>query len=626
MQSTAWLLAAIVLSVFALAVNYGVAHAATNLSVSPAAGSDAAKAIQAKLDEAHSKATVSNPYVITVAKGTYKLSTALHLYSNTTLNLTGVTLERSTANTNVIKVGENDDQATGYYYKNIAVVGGTLDGSNTGGTVVKFGHGKNLSLKSVTVKNVKDSHLMEAAGIDGLTVEGCTFANQKLSSTNPMPEPEALQLDILSQRHMKGYRSEDLPLKDVVVTKCRFMNVPRGVGSHTAVVNNPVDGVTITDNTFTNMTSGAIHGLNYINCVISGNKISKSPRGIVLYAMFEKGVHFGSSLGAEGNVKSSTPKAYRTPLANQNIVVTNNEVSVEGKDTYFGYEGDGIYLAGLTLTSNLKASADRDPLYKGDYYMSGAKVTSNIIVTASHGVRFRDVRNSEIARNTITYAGEKPTSDSRYGIQVTQLSKANTVTNNSIAGVPTNGIYVNQKSSAKLIADNKISSPGKYGISIEQSTVTKVSGNVISKSRNNGLHIFKGAKVSSVSKNTIKSSKAIGINVDQKSVVTKLASNVIKSPKQSGILVHNNATAKSIVSNRLSKCGDKGIGVYSTKAKVSITKNKVVKSKNYGIYIDTKTKKYKIVVKANKLTGSGKAAQVKIVSGKASVSGSKKAK
>ncbi len=77
--------------------------------------------------------------------------------------------------------------------------------------------------------------------------------------------------------------------------------------------------------------------------------------------------------------------------------------------------------------------------------------------------------------------------------------------------------------------------------------------------------------------------------------------------------------------NTVSQAGDKGIAVYSARAKTVVSKNKVAKSKSYGIYVDTKTKKYKVVIQGNKLTGSGKAKLVKIVSGKASVSGSKKA-
>lgn len=601
------------------------AFAAVSVTVSPEPYSDASKAIQAKLDEAKSRATSSNPYTVTIAKGTYKLSTALHLYSNTKLILTGVTLQRTTANVNVVKIGDNDDTRTGYFYQNISIEGGVLDGKNTAGTVVKMGHGRNLVLKNTVVKNVKNSHLMEAAGIDGLTVTGCSFSNQVLTADNPMPEPEAIQLDILSQRHMRGYRSEDIPLKNVTITRCSFSNVPRGVGSHTAVVNNPVIGVVISDNTFTNMTSAAVHGLNYVNCTISGNRIDNAPRGIVLYSMFEKGVHFGSSLAAEGKTKSSTPNAYKTPLANQNIVIENNVLNIKGKDSYFGYESDGIYLAGLTLTSNLKKGADRDAIKKGSYYMSGATVANNKITTTAHGVRFREVRNSVIEKNTISYVGVKSKTSSMYGIQLTQSSKGNAIAGNTIKNVSHNGIYLNKRSSAKTIKGNIITAPGKYGISVEQSSVSKIIENKISKTGNNSIHLFNGSAVSLLERNVVSSSKSNAINVDQKSKVSKLQSNTIKSPKGNGIFAHNGSTIKKLSGNTVSQAGDKGIAVYSARAKTVVSKNKVAKSKSYGIYVDTKTKKYKVVIQGDKLTGSGKAKLVKIVSGKASVSGSKKA-
>jgi lipoate-protein ligase A len=78
---------------------------------------------------------------------------------------------------------------------------------------------------------------------------------------------------------------------------------------------------------------------------------------------------------------------------------------------------------------------------------------------------------------------------------------------------------------------------------------------------------------------------------------------------------------KSITSNTVTSGRTRGIAFYSGKSKAVISKNVIKKCKGNAIYIDAKTKKYKIVVKSNKIAGKG----AKIASGKVAISGTKKA-
>ena len=120
-------------------------------------------------------------YKIVVAPGDYYLSYALTIHSNTCLSLYGVTLRRN-GTANMLIAGGNRYEAEGYCYRNITVEGGTFDGNGGTGTMIKLAHAKNVLLKNVTVKNNRNTHMIETAAIDGFTVTGCNFSDQVSAS------------------------------------------------------------------------------------------------------------------------------------------------------------------------------------------------------------------------------------------------------------------------------------------------------------------------------------------------------------------------------------------------------------------------------------------------------------
>ena len=237
-------------------------------------------AIQSALNQAENKATASNPVTVKVAAGSYNLNGGLHIFDNTTLDLSGVTLKRTQAG-NMLRVGSEDgvnSGAVGYQYRNIRLIGGTFDGNNGENTILKVSHTWNFSMENVTVINEKEGHMMEVAGCDGFTATGCTFRDQVLTPGHD--GYEAIQFDILHPKHVVNCRAEDLNCRNILVENCVFDNVPRAVGSHTGILNNPFDGITIRNNTFKNLKSIAVQGMNWINVDIRMNTIENAPRGI----------------------------------------------------------------------------------------------------------------------------------------------------------------------------------------------------------------------------------------------------------------------------------------------------------------------------------------------------------
>lgn len=492
---------------------------------------DTVNQLKVALEEAHNNATDAKPYKIVVkpSDSTYELDYSLILYSNTYLYAQGATFkQKAKIENNMIRLGNSDD-VIGYYYKNIVIDGGVWNENNNSNTLAKIAQAKNITVKNATFKNVKQGHLMEVAGVDGLTISNCTFQNQVITSTSFRPY-EAIQVDILVKDHMKGYRYQDLANKNIKITNCLFNNVPRGIGSHTAVLNNPIKGVTISNNTFKNIKSCAIQFMNIVNCTINDNKIISAPRGItILGAIFNnQDTYLAKTLSSQGNTSSLTPNVYKKPASNMNIIIKNNTIKIGGKDPYATYERSGIFISGyIAKTAQKNSSGGKLP--KGNYYVSGVVIDKNKVHGNSHGIRLVDTRNSKVTNNQLNFTGSIGKTNF-YGVVLKNKTSNITISKNSIKKY-LNGIYV-QDSDASNITSNVIKNVKKYGISIECSTTSKIVGNTMNNVPRNGIHIWNKSTVKTIVHNKVTSAKERGIYVGGKSKVTTISGNKFKSCKE----------------------------------------------------------------------------------------------
>lgn len=553
--------AAVALAVVGIFAAASPAFAETILEVTPSQD-DPRYDIQVKLNKAHKYATDDNPYVIKVAPGSYTISRTLRLYSNTTLWLEGVSLRlKPTAASNMIRIGDTPtDDATGYYYRNIKVVGGDLDNTAHSNTCIKIAHAKNVSFEGVVVHNARNGHLMEVAGVAGLTINGCEFRDQVQTAGAAIPE--AVQIDVLNQKHMPTYRSEDLPTKNVTVTNCTFSNVPRGIGSHTAVLNRYTKNVVIKNNTFKNLRSDAIRLMNYYNCRIEGNVIKNTPRGIAVYMGHAKGLYFGASLAKEGGVTSSTSRAYKAPPKNQRITIKNNTITTGGTDCYTGGANEGIFLCGYSFSRKLTKTAENDAIPKGNYYASGIKVVNNTIKTRGHGIRLDDARNCTVKGNKITFVGNRSAKANYHGVYLLSGSNSNTIASNKIVKARSHGVFVASKSKNNVVKGNTISAPGQYGISVQSAQARSITKNTIAKPGSHGIVIVDAKGSMTVSKNKVTKSKKYAAFVDAKSGRYRM---VFKGNKLSATKKANAAVA--VESGRVGVTGSKKLTVTKEKEK-----------------------------------------------------------
>lgn len=610
MKKMKYLLAAAAAGLFLLGAQ-GAASAA-EITVDVTAAKDFRTAVQSALNEAASSATDGNPVTVKVPAGTYEQDAYLYIGSNTTLDLTGVTIKR-TAATNAIRVGKSEskeDGVTGYAYRNIKIKGGTIDGGGIAQTVVKATHCKNFSLSDVTLTNTRDGHLMEVAGVDGLTLTGCTFSDQEVTASEKTKTYEAVQLDILCGQHMQGTRSEALATKQVKVKNCTFEDVPRGIGSHTAILNVPLDQIEISGCTFKNMKSCAIQSQNWINVSIHDNTITGGPRGIAVYFVRDngQGTYLPSVLAAEGNTQTDAKDAY-IPNDKQNIKIYDNKITLADQlDPYASIARCAIVANGCEVDGTYASSDGSGGLPAGNYYISQVSIQNNQIVTYGNGIRIVDGRNCTVSGNTVTCkkASKASASDKNcYGIQARELCEAVAITKNKVSNATTNGIYVSENSKAKEIANNTVSGSGKYGIDVEKSTADKIAGNKITKTKVNGIYIYNKASVKTISGNTVKTTGKYGIDVENAKVMS-MTKNKISGTKNNGIFIYQKSSCTTISKNSVTGAGNHGISV-NTKSKAgTVTGNTIKNCKAYGITFGAASKGTK--VSGNKISGckSGK--------------------
>ena len=511
-------------------------------------------AIQNALDEARDHATDSNPYTVVVPEGVYPMDNLLRIYDNTTLDMRGVTFVHQST-TNIIKVGAkdtNEEGVDGYYYRNIRLLGGTLDGNGEGNTLIKVFHASNFTMEGVTLCNEHNGHMVEVAGVDGFTVRDCTFRDQIL-------DPgefgyEVIQLDVLYPFHIYEAHAEALNMKNVLIENCTFDNVPRGIGSHTAVLNNFHDNITIRNNSFTNIKSVAIQGMGWKNVNITGNYIDNAPRGIAVYSVMYRGrgTYLASDFYNIGQVESdkTISEDYISPK-NTNINIAYNELYNIGTfdDIYASYKCHGISVLGSNLDKAYPKETDDGSagLPVGNYYNDVVNIHDNFVDVRGNGVYIEDGRNVNIKANVLQ-CGKNTVHPATYtGIQLRLNTQANQICNNTIIKSEYDGIQLHT-STAKTISGNRIESPGKYGISSYFGTVT------------------------SITNNDIISAKAQGIPIMDASKVTDIKNNRIRKCAKQGIYITANSAAGNVSGNTITDCGG-NIYYYKSKNLVKVGSN-----------------------------------------------------
>lgn len=213
-------------------------------------------------------------YTVSVPAGTYSIDSPLYLYSNTHLVLApGAVMKNTGIGTSLLRLGRNGEVYSGTSgFRNITIEGGAWTAEfRDGSSLLRMAHGKNIVIKNAVFQDVKNEHHIEAAGIDGFTVTGCTFSGYVKTIESDELLMEALEIDILGgEKFFPGYENYDYtPMTNVTVSNNVFKNLFRGVGTHSLVRGSYFENIKVQNNRFENIADYAVLATNYRNSSIA---------------------------------------------------------------------------------------------------------------------------------------------------------------------------------------------------------------------------------------------------------------------------------------------------------------------------------------------------------------------
>lgn len=587
-------------------------------------------------------------YTVSVPAGTYSIDAPLYLYSNTHLALApGAVMKNTGIGTSLLRLGRNGEVYSGTSgFRNITIEGGAWTAEfRDGSSLLRMAHGKNIVIKNAVFQDVKNEHHIEAAGIDGFTVTGCTFSGYVKTIESDELLMEALEIDILGgEKFFPGYENYDYtPMTNVTVSNNVFKNLFRGVGTHSLVRGSYFENIKVQNNRFENIADYAVLATNYRNSSIAGNTMVNVGAGIYFCNVQTLGRMVTPAPALKFNTDSQS-RIEKNTITLKAVNQTVNRCGIRAE----GDEGNYI-IRNLTITGNtINASTGGHGIlgnYIKDCTISGNAVTSkNTLSKAYKGIRLTYSANVPISGNTV-----KNMSD--HGITVTDKSQSCPISKNNVSGSKGAGIIVTEGSKGCSISGNQISSNKKNGISVSGGGSSGISGNRVSSNKGTGISVSGSSTPVAVSKNTVEKNSKYGISIGKgtgysvadngkisengrhgiyfsgcsnvEAVRNKVTSNKksgvvmskvtggrvesnssVSSNKESGIIL-TGVTGGKVSSNAgISSNQENGITI-SKSSDIEISGNKKIKSnKRMGISVTGKSVK-NIVISGNKISSSG---------------------
>ena len=522
---------------------------------------------------------------------------ALLLRSHTTLDLNRTTLVRGgSAMGNFLQNVNMDGTKEGNAYSltnNLVIKNGTIDG--IGGTtqatnLINFGHASGIVFQDLLLKNSR-AHLVELSGCENVTFTNCDFdsfiGEVEITATGEIEGGEAVQLDICNSTigykswngvYANGIGNDSTPCKNIVFSKCDFLNYPSGIGNHHTITNHHSSQITIKNCNFKNQKNGAkipaIQAYAFDNCVIENN---------VINGIYSSGIYaYGGSYTIRSNKIAGdfTNAICLTKTINNyvfgkirvtrkesvvNTMISSNIITVKGDN------GIGIIVAYGSVAT--KINGNKINVKKGlGIRVSGNQtsvtdISSNTIsVTGKGSADGYDGRGISVsADGSVTQIVSNTISAKGNGIQVSSRGYVNRIGLNK-GTVTKDLIYVSGNAIVNSIYSHKqYYSKKGHGIEIAKGTVNYIYNNNFnllksSNTKGTGIFLRNGSVVQSIFTNTI-STYVNGINVSDKSkVTTQIYKNTITA-RNYGVLTKTNSIVYAVRSNKIAGCKKAGVFV-----------------------------------------------------------------
>jgi len=442
---------------------------------------DDTAAIQAALDYGTS---VFRGRVVTLPPKTYRITGYLTIPANTTLSGYGARLLRDGNVNAVLRNFAGADAFNGYAGKgNILLEGFTLDmqGFTYGldGNGITFGHGQNITMRDVTVKDTPRIHALELNGCKDVLVERCHFLGY-CDVAGDSQVKEAVQIDLPIQISGGGVANWDYTAcADLTFTGCTFgysdtpgsEKWPRAIGSHSAVVDRPVHNVKIRGCTFDDIEEYAIKGYNWSDVEVAGNVFRR--------------------VGAVIELNTIDPAATGAPSMTVNAAGVDTHASAPCSNVDI-HDNEILGTTAALVIVRVRGYATGNGLWD-NVNIHDNTIRDGFASTAAHGIRVDYVEDGCIHDNTIKNVGGN-------GISTVAFNKSS-VHHNKVRNAATVGIGFNISHDSE-VSYNDIRGCGNTGINIGGAnqpliSFNKVIGNAQASGTFYGINVTFGTEANS---------------------------------------------------------------------------------------------------------------------------------
>ncbi len=241
---------------------------------------------------------------LTIKKGTYTITNILYVPSNVTIQFNNGVKFIKSKNTGKARIKAADGIFQVVPYKlsqkkrkgkgydgsiNVKFIGKgkvTFDLKNIKNSkAIVTAHCQNVLIDNITFLNMNTGHFLEVDATKNLTVRNCTF--EGVAAESPYTK-EAINIDtpdpLTGGVNLSWSSLDRTPESDVLIEKCTFSNLQRGIGTHKYsqkelngkwAINCYHENITIQNNTFSNIKNTGIFMLNWKSVKILENTFLK---------------------------------------------------------------------------------------------------------------------------------------------------------------------------------------------------------------------------------------------------------------------------------------------------------------------------------------------------------------
>lgn len=345
------------------------------------------QAMQFALDQAKVKGGV---HVVVPAGVTLRMTAELKVYQNTTIEMKpGAKIIREHLGYMVMngnrKTEANPSNFFGYGGNgNLKFIGGTWDANGVAfpgkASIFHLGHADGILVKDVTFKDCANSHHIEFNACRYIYVKRTKFLGTagEIANVN-----EAIQFDIPVRDGATIGSGDGTPCERAYITECYFgrsntpgsEKIPRGIGSHSAIIGSKHQHIYIINNIFEDIHSYSIRCFNYENVKIDGNTFINCGAGINIRTAIT-GVNTQNLAGLQVGSEE-----------NRHIIITNN--------SFKGWSGAGRMIEVYGETDSLG--------FIRHVLVDGNNITQDGAAGESNPIMLHKVEHAIVSNNNIRY-------------------------------------------------------------------------------------------------------------------------------------------------------------------------------------------------------------------------------